>query len=448
MYRKNNENTSVKICPHCKQKKLVKNIVCPYCGYDESKKEDVIEKLYFGLEKTSSIIINQENSSKIAQEETTSIKVVNKINSILMLIVGLMSILLMFIPLFSDSNITSHIDVIKEGYGYPTISDCMKVSSSSNVISLLKGVITCITDKQIFNPPGGLVYGYEITTICFVFIIAILGLIILLMAIRDFFFNKKFYKYKTLLGVNLTLLLVLYFAFGCYGVYVLISIIVSIAAFILMAISGILSKEKKFVPVNLTHKSICVVLLLLLLILSSVGLVTLNVDVGADLFNNETLHSSGAILPPKMFLCNGLFIEVAQFIQSATGDDYYSTVSFAYTLSCFITHVLYLAFISMAFVSLLKSLSKQSVRFPIKYIVVSTVFFYAFAISTIMFNSMTNEAAYQNYININGLLTVNSDKTVYKVFSINVGMWISIVLNLPTCIYCFIAKRLCLKKVY
>ena len=104
----------------------------------------------------------------------------------------------------------------------------------------------------------------------------------------------------------------------------------------------------------------------------------------------------------------------------------------------------------MAFVSLAKSLSNQNVRFPIKYIVVSTISFYLFAVFSNLFNTIVNKASYQNYYHYLSSLWVgeNVNKSVYNVLYTNIGMWISIALNLPICIYCAIAKKICLKRKY
>ena len=95
----------------------------------------------------------------------------------------------------------------------------------------------------------------------------------------------------------------------------------------------------------------------------------------------------------------------------------------------------------MAIVSLLKSLTNQSVRFPLKYIVVSTIAFYLFVASTISFNSLVNDAAHDYYISH---LSNGIDFETPKVYTLSASMIISIILNLPVCIYCGIARKICL----
>ena len=444
-----NMASKIKLCPHCHQKKLIKDTICPNCNYDENNVQMTINNMHFGFE-DQTVVIVKDQMSTIRQKNTKAITIVKKINSILIFLVAIVSILMLIMPIFSSSNITTRLDIIKSFYGYPTISEYLKVNSSTNLISLIGGVITCLANSQLYNSVSVVLLIYELTMIAFIVFIVLSGTTILIMAIRELFFNKPFYKCKTLLGVNLTLLLLLIFAFGCYGTYVIVSAVVSFATFILIYINGLLAKEKAFLPKNLTHKTICVIGIIALLCLSSIGLNTLNVDVGADLFKQQATQSGSAVVSPNYFMCNGLFLELVQFIQRASGDSYFTTTAFIFNLNSFIFHVLYLAFASMAFVSLAKSLSNQNVRFPIKYIVASTISFYLFAVFSNLFNTIVNKASYQNYYHYLSSLWVgeNVNKSVYNVLYTNIGMWISIALNLPICIYCAIAKKICLKRKY
>lgn len=441
--------SNIKLCPHCQEKKLIKDKICPNCGFDESNNQSSINNMHFGFVDQTVVIVKDEMTS-ITQKNTKSISIVKKINSVLVFLVAIVSILMLIMPIFSSNNISTRLDMIKEFYGYPTISEYLKVNSSTNFISLIGGIANCLAESQLYNAVGVIFLIYELTMLAFILFIVISGIIILFMALRELFFNKPFYKCKTLLGVNLTFLLLLIFAFGCYGAYVIVCACVSFLTFIIIYINGLLAKEKAFLPKNLIHKTICGAGILALLCLSSIGLNTLNVDVGADLFKQQATQSGNAVLSPNYFLCNGLFLELVQFIQRASGDDFFTTTAFVFNLGSFVSHALYLAFASMAFVSLLKSLSNQNVRFPIKYIVVSTVSFYCFATFSFLFNSVVNEAAYQYYHHFIGFQSTESleNKNVYIVLYTNIGMWLSVILNLPLCIYCAIAKRICLKRKY
>ena len=113
-------------------------------------------------------------------------------------------------------------------------------------------------------------------------------------------------------------------------------------------------------------------------------------------------------------------------------------------------------FIVFAIVDLLKSLSKQNVKFPIHFIIVATIGFYAFASFAIVFNQVVNEAMYQKFVEAMGSESFGSfDKSqietyrnLNSIFTFKAGMIISMILNLPACIYAVIARRICLKRVY
>ena len=49
-------------------------------------------------------------------------------------------------------------------------------------------------------------------------------------------------------------------------------------------------------------------------------------------------------------------------------------------------------------VNLIRGLSKQNVKFPSHFIVISTIMFYTFAAFTILFNQIVNDAMYQKFI--------------------------------------------------
>ena len=442
----NNKNTNIINCPRCEEKLLINTKVCSKCGFALDSESEVLDNIRFGMNSATTTIVIDEDIKKISQNNTKQMKVVQKINTVLFFLVGIVSILLLFLPIYAaNNNIWERLERFERGYGYPHVSTNLSVNGFSNVISIISGIIKCISNHEVYDAISVVMIIYELSTVVMVLVVASLGVWLLILAIKDFFYNKHFIsKYRKLLGVNLTLLLLLMFAFGCYGAYVIVCITVFVAAFILLYISGVLSKEKQFLPRNLTHKSICFALLVVLLIFSSVGLVNLNVTVGSDLFNSIPLKD-GAISTPNIFACHGLFLELAQFIQRASGDNYYTTTAFLANLTCLIFHVAYLAFISMAIVSLLKSLSNQSVRFPLGYIIVSTISFYAFSFGAIIFNQLVNEAAHYNYASS---LPAGLIFTTDKVFTLSVRMIISMSLNLPVCIYCGIAKGICLKRTY
>ena len=441
-----NIKTNIITCPRCEEKLLIGKKVCSNCGFKLNSDKEVLENIRFGMDNATTTIVIDNNIKPIRQEKTKVMEVVKKTNTILFFLVGIVSILLLFMPIYaSNNNVWERLERFEVGYGYPHVSTYLSVNGFTNVISMISGIIKCIINNQVYDAISVVMIIYELATIVMVLVVFVLGVWLLIMAVRDFFYNKhRFTRYRNLLGVNLSLLLSLMFAFGCYGAYVIVCIAVFVSAFVLLYISGVLTKEKQFLPRHLVHKSICFTLLVVLLIFSSVGLVNLNVTVGSDLFNSRPLVD-GTIQTPNIFACHGLFLELAQFIQRASGDNYYTTTAFAANLNCLIFHVLYLAFTSMAIASLLKSLSNPSVRFPLGYIIVSTISFYVFTFYTGVFNQLVNEAAHYNYVSS---LPTGIEPITDKVFTLSARMIISMALNLPVCIYCAIARSICLRRSY
>ena len=95
-------------------------------------------------------------------------------------------------------------------------------------------------------------------------------------------------------------------------------------------------------------------------------------------------------------------------------------------------------------------------RFPIKKIIVSTIAYYAFSVSLLVFNRMVNEASLQDYVNYIGQVAygkLNSYEVMMvknntRVYTFSVTYYISFVLYLPIMVYTIIAKNYCLKKAY
>ena len=149
-------------------------------------------------------------------------------------------------------------------------------------------------------------------------------------------------------------------------------------------------------------------------------------------------------------------MEFMMFVQCSSGDEMFSTITFTLCVLSFITHIVYVVFIEVAMVDLIRGLSKQNVRFPSHYIVLATVAFYAFAIFTILFNQIVNDAMHQKFILAVGEdvfakfdpQTIEETKLYNKVFALRTGMVVSLIATLPVCIYTIIARNYSYKKVY
>ena len=429
-------------CPRCNEKLVSGTKVCSNCGFELDGKATVVSNIRFGFNADENTTVTINAKKTISKTPTKAITAVTKVKNVLMFLVGIVSVLILFFPIYSaNNNIWDRIDLYKSYYGCPTLSDNLHLHGWSNSISILVGLIRCLANNEVYDSVSTILVIYEFATLAMLVAIAAIGVFLLVNAIRGLIINKIIYQNKRLMGVNLTLLLTLMFAFGCYNAYVIVCLVIYIASFIALYISDIFAKDKPFLLKNLIHKSICFALLFVLLIFSSIGLVNLDVGAGSDLFHTRPLKDT--IESPAVFGCNGLFLELTQYIQCFAGDKHFSTIALLTNLGNFVFHTTYLAFVSMAIVSLLKSLSNQSVRFPIKYIVISTIAFYLFAFTVISFNQLVNNAAHQNYIS---QLPTGIDVQTPKVYMLSARMIISMVLNLPVCIYCVVAKNICLRR--
>ena len=73
----------------------------------------------------------------------------------------------------------------------------------------------------------------------------------------------------------------------------------------------------------------------------------------------------------------------------------------------------------------------------------STIAYYLFAASTISFNILVNDAAHNYYLS---KLSSGIEFETPKVYMLSASMMISFILNLPVCIYCIVARKVCLIK--
>ncbi len=443
------KNNKVIFCPRCHQKMNAKDKYCKSCNYVIRKDHRIQKaKLRFGKEKASEVLMSDDYKQENMMQNYT----LRKLYYLFYLLVGVLSFFMIFIPLFSSNNIyTSSLEISKM-YNY-NIDEAFQLKSGSNLITLIRSISLYSKNNSHVLNPSYLLYGYEILVLMVTLIIVALGAVLIILSINGIFTGRLNKFYKRIVGAILAISMLMLFALNCYGVGPILLFIVCIGCLVFLYIGELMSKEKEFVLRHLIHKSVCFVLLIVLLSLSNFGLVNLNVTTGSSLYNFNVVSTN---LVPNNLTCKGVFLEFIQFIQCSSGDDHFTKVTFTMNILSFVFHAIYLIFTIIACVSLLKSLSKRSIRFPISQIIVSTIAFYAFCGTLIVFNQLVNEASLNSYINNIGLgnyqqLTVierNNIKEANEIFNLKPGFIISMILYLPVCIYTIIARKICLKKTF
>ena len=447
------KNDKVIFCPRCHQKMNAKDKYCKSCNYVLKRDNSLIQraKLRFGKEKASEVIAGDDYK----QENTIQIHSLRKFYYLFYLLVGVLSVFMLFLPLFSSNNIYTNSVEISKMYGF-TIDEAFTLKSGSNLFTIIQTISKYAKSNPHILNPSYFMYGYEFLVLIATFMIVLLGIVLIVLSVRGFYLNQPNKFLKKIVGIILVISMLMLFALNCYGIGPILLVIANFGCLIFLYIGELISKEKEFVLKHLIHKSICFSLLILLLSLSNFGLVNLNVTVGANLYNFNAVSNSGMNLVPYNTTCKGLFLDFMQFVQSSSGDDHFTRVAFRLNILSFVFHAIYLFFTIAACVSLLKSLSKQSMRFPIIQIILSTVGFYVFCGTLIVFNKLINEAALNEYINYIGLVNYNQLSAIEQsniqnansVFFLRPGFIISMVLYLPVCIYTLIARKICFKKTF
>ncbi|MDY2888909.1 MAG: hypothetical protein SOU19_05005 [Candidatus Caccosoma sp.] len=446
-----NNNKSI-VCPRCKQKLISTNQVCINCGYDLSNENKVEEeKLSFGLETPTTIIKINKNEKTISQIETKPIYITKVIKTILVLLTSLLGICFLIVPLFSENNVFAYTEAITKYYDFSGINDNLVINDTTCYISLVKNLSAYYLNFNHIMDASFIFSIYEILIIILVAVIVITSSILFVKALINLSLNKNYY-YKGSVGLILSVSLILIFALDCGGVGLYTLSLLAVFYLLTIYVFEIITHEKKFILKNLIHKSISFVLLLALLITSTIGLTNLDIANGANLYNMELNKYSEL---GKMS-CKGLFLEMIQYVQCTSGDDYFTKISLTINLLCLIFQTIYLVCIVLSLENILKGLSKQNLRFPIKKIIVSAVAYYAFAISLFVINKMVNDASLQDYVNSIGQVAYgkfSNEEVIYaknstKVYTFSVAYYICGICYLPIMIYTIIAKNYCLKKSY
>ena len=444
------------VCPRCHQKTYKDEQFCRNCGFDISSKEEKTVKtsLSFGLKDEIDVINDQTTELSFTQKQTKMMKFFQKLQDIAIVVIGVLSMMMIFMPIFSGNNMWSFIkQALESGYKFQ-VFEFLSFNENDNMLSLIKPLSEYVKIQDKMINPSLFVFLYELIVFVLSLLIVLLGAVLLFIGVKNLVFKHGFKYYKILISIVMAFSLVLIFVLGCFGIGPIILSIFSFLTLILFYVSDIVSKEKRFVLRHLIHKSICAILLFLLLSFSSFGLVKLNAELGVNLYSFAPYPVSGDISAPIYFSCKGIFYEFMQFIQCSSGDDMFTSISFAFCLLTFIAHFLYITFIVIAICNLIRGLSKQNLRFPVVFVVASTVAFYAFATFSIIFNQFINDAMYQKFVGAIGAEIVEqytnaqmeSSRLYNRIFIFKKGMIISLILNLPVCIYSIIASSICYKK--
>lgn len=445
----------VSFCPRCQARIVANSRYCKNCEFDLESLTQVNDAKELGLELNNKMIVKEEKDGQMSysQPTTKAISINKKINDIILFVVGILAICMCFIPIFSDSNFYTYALQMKEsGYKFE-ILNFFGIDANTRFYDVISQMVEYakFDGKHINSSMVMFIYEYIVAAV--VTVIIFFGIWLLAISIFNFFSeNKKKYD-KRIIGIILALTLIMVFGLNCTGIGTIVLTIACFGSLMYFYVSSILTKEKKFFMHHLIHKSICAILLLVLLTISSFGLCNLNVNLGTNLYNFLEYPTSGEIAEPSIFYCKGLFYEFMQFVQRSSGDDVYTIVAFIINVFSFVSHSLYIVFTVVAIALLFKSLSKQNVKFPVVAITAATVAFYAFAIFAMTFNQIVNEAMYQKYVlavgegNLPGfnILQVDQAREFNKVFRFRGGMIASMILMLPCCIYSFVARNICLE---
>lgn len=448
------KNNKYVICPHCNQKLKKGSTFCSTCGFvlEESTKIEKKEELHFGRAELSTATSSIEiPDSEYAQQITKTTKVLKNIYTIFFFVIGIFSLLMIGLPLFAkNSNVWSYATHMIESYKV-SIPEYFKIDGFSNFFSILNAIFKYLEEPSKVVNLSYIMFLYDILVAVITLAIAILGLLIILFSIVSLLDNKSNALLKKLVGAVLALSLIMIFLLNCYGIAPIMVAVSSIATLIILYIGGILSDEKPLLVRHLVNKSVCLIVLLVLIAFSSFGLVNVDLTLGGNLYQFLPV-STNTTLTPNLESCRGLFLEILQFIQCSSGDDIFTKYTSTLNIISCIFHVIYLVFGIFAFVDILKSLSKISIKFPVSMIIISTVTFYIFSIVLIMFNQLVNDAAFYSYLQEIGSVsdTLTGDeiailKDANRVFMISPRLIIAMVLYLPTCIYSIIARNQCLK---
>lgn len=451
------KSENVFICPRCKQVLPSSASTCINCGYDLNAKVEETE-LLFGLD-TPTTAITAEESSSIAymQDPTESIQKFKTIQYISIFVISILSVLFFLLPLFSKTNIWDYVQNAKDQYQFQ-VNDCLAFSNKTMLYGLVRNLVTYLKSNKLLDGVNtGLIYYQFGVSVCVLGIITS-GVILLVQSIKALFLHKQIVRFRGVLGAILVFAMMLVFGFGCYGVGPLLLSILVFLTFLYFYISDIISKEKKLVVKHLIIKGISFILLLVLLSLSSIGYVRINVVTGANLYGLDAVvmpDENGNVLKEIVGL-KGFMLEFVQTAQADGGDESFRTLAHTFLRIGGSLHVVYLTLLITAIVSILRSMSNQSVKFPVYMTSYAIIAFVGFIVFLVLFNNIVNEAMLQKYIDAIGnyeyeiktAAEKENLKQQYKVFTISNGLNASIIMSIPTIVLSIISRNILLNRNY
>ena len=455
MDNKTDENRTQTIviseCPRCHNKMIVQDRYCKSCGFDILA-ENEKEKLHFGKEdQITAVISNDVVAPSFNKQSRIKIDFYRRLRSLLMIILGVLSVFVIIMPILSTRNVFHYLDQVDDLYNV-SIYESLRLDKNVNFIKIIQALNTFVNNADKGFNTSMMLFLYDLSIVLLLSAIVVNGIVLITFGIMSFINKKEFKYYLGIIGLDLIFSMILIFALNCYGLAPLIISISSLSLLIFCYISNLITKEKQFLLKNLIYKAISMSALLVILFISTFGMVKLDTITGSIMFNFEPM--SDAILTSKnYFYCHGLILELMQFLQSSNGDEVFTSYTEILNTICFFAHLVYLITTVLAFNSLVKSLSKQSIRYPITNIVIATIFFYIFLTSLVLFDKIVNDLAYDIYLEDNNLFVEDSamKKELYlksSVFVNRLGLYGAITLSLPVCIFSVFARKACLKKKF
>lgn len=420
------------LCPKCHREISENQLVCPFC------KEGLFPLTDEGYLSGASNHLIKINGQYMQYE--TSLMHKTKIASLIILFAySLLIILSMFLPLLTYIgglnpdfvNIFSYINF-----------------GSVNVLTLIRN----LTDKLNFDTLQGNTYlinshilkAYNILTLCLLTCIVVLACLILFFVIRDFIKKSYSGKYKFFIGLISVFSLILLLGFSFDGVGNLLILSSSVMVLIWYFVSGIISHEKKL---KSKTNGIKVSLILLFgFILLSVCMESMYIKDGSqDLIPTSFVATEIVSGKPYTQI-------ILQFIAINSFDGNVAMTLNIILGATFMVSLVMLCIASVAFISLLKSLSNQNVRLPLKRIWICVALMIVFISLNYLFCSLANDAYYAKALSEalkNGeILSSEESKALQEAesyFQIPLLCLIGCILSVPFAIYATIARKLMLK---
>lgn len=443
----NKESSFLRRCPRCNNFLPLDSKECKNCGYSFEDNNKDSETLSFGMTTETSVEIFK--NIEYTQAETTKLKKAQISENILAFIVGICSLLLLFLPLFAKDNFFSQCKELTNYYNFH-IEDFLLYDKIPNLFNLIKSDLLFL-GRGISFDASFFVGWYQMFITIAVVGMAVLGIILLIVAIRNLFFHEKIKKHKKIIKTIFIINTILIYAFAFNGVGSIILEIISSLSLLSFYFTDIFSKEKRFIKRHLIYKSICFVLLAFILVLTSYGLVNLNVVNGSNLYNTGEASTTILVNTPNVYHCKGLVLGFVELIHASIDDASFRFMATSFAMLNLFYQLGYITLLSFAIGNILCSFSRQSTRFPLTNIIVATIVFYVFAVMVAIYNHVINGIYLDLYVEKIGRYTYEvlsgSEKQslidANKIFTYRGGFYTALIAFLPISIFATYAKNRC-----